>query len=112
MNRFFQSRSAYLGVGLVLGLVIGLNVEGIWPSMPLHAAATCAILAAVDLAYRAIHSLNLGDATASAAICNPFAKYHDVERLKSPSNRSSGDATCSARRELIEVRQYFNAPSS
>ena len=40
MNQFFKTRSGYLGIGLVIGLVVGLNLEGLWPSVPLHAAAT------------------------------------------------------------------------
>jgi hypothetical protein len=40
MNEFFKSRRAWAGAGVVVGLVIGLNIEGLWPTVPLHAAAT------------------------------------------------------------------------
>jgi hypothetical protein len=35
-----SSRLAWLVVGIAGGLVIGLNVAGIWPQIPLHAVAT------------------------------------------------------------------------
>jgi hypothetical protein len=35
-----QNRSVWLGTGLVLGLIVGLNAAGLWPSIPLHASAT------------------------------------------------------------------------
>jgi hypothetical protein len=40
MRSFFKSRPATAGVGIVIGLVVGLNIQGIWPSVPLHATAT------------------------------------------------------------------------
>src|SRR5476651_1820905 len=33
-------RLAGLAIGIVLGLIVGLNVSGIWPQVPLHAVAT------------------------------------------------------------------------
>ncbi|WP_425397348.1 hypothetical protein [Aeoliella sp.] len=33
-------RSGFLVMGLALGLVVGLNVQGLWPNAPLHASAT------------------------------------------------------------------------
>jgi hypothetical protein len=30
----------YLAIGLVAGVVIGLNLRGLWPNVPLHATAT------------------------------------------------------------------------
>lgn len=35
-----QSRYLWLTLGLAGGLLIGLNVAGVWPQMPLHAVAT------------------------------------------------------------------------
>jgi hypothetical protein len=35
-----QNRPVWLGAGLVLGLIVGLNAAGLWPSIPLHASAT------------------------------------------------------------------------
>ena len=40
MQALRHSRLTFLGVGLAIGLVIGLNLQGIWPSIPLHATAT------------------------------------------------------------------------
>lgn len=77
MNRFFRSRSAYLGVGLVSGLVIGLNVEGLWPSMPLHAAATHGIdkfaiaTGLVDNSVEALYFLDFLTGDMRAAVINP-----------------------------------------
>ncbi len=36
----FKSRQAWLVLGIVLGLVVGLNVAGIWPQIPVQATAT------------------------------------------------------------------------
>ena len=30
----------YLAIGLLLGLMVGLNIQGLWPNIPLHATAT------------------------------------------------------------------------
>ena len=35
-----NSKTAWLALGAVAGLVVGLNVAGIWPQVPLHAVAT------------------------------------------------------------------------
>lgn len=35
-----RSRGAFLVIGLSIGLVAGLNVQGLWPHVPLHASAT------------------------------------------------------------------------
>jgi hypothetical protein len=40
MNQWTKSRPAWLVAGAVLGLVAGLNLAGVWPSVPLHASAT------------------------------------------------------------------------
>ena len=40
MNSWTQSRPAWLAAGAVLGLIVGLNLAGVWPSVPLHATAT------------------------------------------------------------------------
>src|SRR3954454_19432386 len=77
MNRFFNSRSAYLGFGLVLGLVIGLNIEGFWPSMPLHASATHGIdkfaiaTGLVDSSVEALYFLDFLTGDMRAAVINP-----------------------------------------
>lgn len=40
LGRLAQGRSTFLAVGLVVGLVAGLNIQGLWPNVPLHASAT------------------------------------------------------------------------
>ena len=40
LGRLAQGRSTFLVVGLALGLLAGLNVQGLWPNIPLHASAT------------------------------------------------------------------------
>jgi hypothetical protein len=36
----FNSRQAWLVLGIVLGLIVGLNLAGIWPQIPVQATAT------------------------------------------------------------------------
>lgn len=77
MNRFIRSRSGYLGIGLVIGLIVGLNVEGIWPSVPLHAAATHGIdkfaiaTGLVDNTVEALYFLDFLTGDMKAAVLNP-----------------------------------------
>lgn len=40
MKRLNRNRLGFLVLGLALGLVVGLNVQGLWPNVPLHASAT------------------------------------------------------------------------
>ena len=40
MVRLQQSRVVFLGLGVILGIVLARNVEGLWPHVPLHATAT------------------------------------------------------------------------
>lgn len=40
IGRLAEARSTFLVIGLVAGLVVGLNIKGLWPNVPLHAAAT------------------------------------------------------------------------
>lgn len=35
-----KSRGSWLAVGLAVGFVVGLNVGGYWPQIPIHASAT------------------------------------------------------------------------
>src|SRR5215510_15197278 len=77
MNQFFNTRSGYLGIGLVIGLVIGLNLEGLWPSVPLHAAATHGIdkfaiaTGLVDNGVEALYFLDYLTGDMRAAVINP-----------------------------------------
>lgn len=40
IQQLAHSRGVFLALGLVAGLVVGLNVKGLWPNIPLHASAT------------------------------------------------------------------------
>src|SRR5438105_7261154 len=77
MKQHFGSRSAYLGFGLVVGLIIGLNLEGLWPSMPLHASATHGIdkfaiaTGLVDGSVEALYFLDFLTGDMRAAVINP-----------------------------------------
>ncbi|MFO0790383.1 MAG: hypothetical protein U0805_13090 [Pirellulales bacterium] len=77
MNSMFQSRAAYVGMGLVLGLIIGLNLEGLWPTAPLHASATHGIdkfaiaTGAVDQGVEALYFLDFLTGDMRAAVMNP-----------------------------------------
>jgi hypothetical protein len=77
MNQLFRSRAAYVGLGTVLGLVIGLNLEGLWPSVPLHASATHGIdkfaiaTGLVDSSVEALYFLDFLTGDMRAAVINP-----------------------------------------
>ena len=77
MNQFFKTRSGYLGIGLVVGLIIGLNLEGLWPTMPLHASATHGIdkfaiaTGLVDNSVEALYFLDFLTGDMRAAVINP-----------------------------------------
>jgi hypothetical protein len=77
MNELFRSRAAYVGIGTVLGLVIGLNLEGLWPTAPLHASATHGIdkfaiaTGQVDSGVEALYFLDFLTGDMRAAVINP-----------------------------------------
>src|SRR6185436_21109169 len=77
MSQLFRSRPAYVGLGLVLGLVIGLNLEGLWPSVPLHASGTHGIdkfaiaTGLVDNSVEALYFLDFLTGDMRAAVINP-----------------------------------------
>jgi hypothetical protein len=77
MNKLFQTRAAYVGLGLVLGLIIGLNLEGLWPTAPLHASATHGIdkfaiaTGLVDDGVEALYFLDFLTGDMRAAVINP-----------------------------------------
>jgi hypothetical protein len=77
MSQLFRSRWAYLGFGVVLGLILGLNLEGLWPSAPLHASATHGIdkfaiaTGTVDAGVEALYFLDFLTGDMRAAVINP-----------------------------------------
>lgn len=70
-------RLGYVLAGGVLGLIVGLNVAGVWPSVPLHATATQGLdkfaiaTGLVDESVEAIYFLDFLTADMSAAVINP-----------------------------------------
>ena len=77
MNQWTQSRPAWLVAGAVLGLVVGLNISGVWPSVPLHATATQGLdkfaiaTGLVDDSVEAIYFLDFLTGDLRAAVINP-----------------------------------------
>jgi hypothetical protein len=77
MNRFFKTRPAATGAGIVIGLVVGLNIQGLWPSMPLHASATHGLdkfaiaTGLVDDRVEALYFLDYLTGDLRAAVINP-----------------------------------------
>jgi hypothetical protein len=66
-----------MATGAVLGLVIGLNIQGIWPTMPLHASATHGLdkfaiaTGVVDAGVEALYFLDYLTGDLRAAVINP-----------------------------------------
>lgn len=77
MREFHKTRPACLGWGIVLGLIVGLNVQGIWPSIPLHASATHGLekfaiaTGLVDSSVEALYFLDYLTGDLRAAVINP-----------------------------------------
>lgn len=77
MNSWKQSRPAWLVAGALLGLVVGLNVAGVWPSVPLHATATQGLdkfaiaTGLVDESVEALYFLDFLTGDLRAAVVNP-----------------------------------------
>ncbi|MCI0493125.1 MAG: hypothetical protein L0Z07_09325 [Planctomycetes bacterium] len=77
MTRWNKSRPAMLGTGIVVGLILGLNIQGIWPSVPLHASATHGLdkfaiaTGLVDNEVEALYFLDFLTGDLRAAVINP-----------------------------------------
>ena len=77
MNDWHQSRFTYLFVGISVGLVIGLNLHGVWPEVPLHASATqghenfAIATGLVDDTVEAVYFLDFLTGDLKAAVLNP-----------------------------------------
>lgn len=77
MNSWTSSRPAWLFAGVLLGLVVGLNVAGRWPSVPLHATATQGLdkfaiaTGLVDQSVEALYFLDFLTGELRAAVINP-----------------------------------------
>jgi hypothetical protein len=77
MNRLIKTRPASLATGAAIGLIIGLNIQGIWPSVPLHASATHGLdkfaiaTGVVDAGVEALYFLDYLTGDLRAAVINP-----------------------------------------
>lgn len=77
MIRLIRTRPASLATGIVLGLIIGLNIQGIWPSVPLHASATHGLekfaiaTGTVDAGIEALYFLDYLTGDLRAAVISP-----------------------------------------
>jgi hypothetical protein len=77
MSSFFKTRAAFAGFGIAVGLIVGLNIQGIWPSVPLHASATHGIdkfaiaTGLVDERVEALYFLDFLTGDMRAAVVNP-----------------------------------------
>jgi hypothetical protein len=77
MTRFIKSQPAVLAAGIVIGLVVGLNYRGAWPSVPLHATATHGLdkfaiaTGPVDNGVEALYFLDYLTGDLRAAVINP-----------------------------------------
>ena len=71
------SRMATLAVGLFIGLILGLNIQGLWPNVPLHATATEGLdkfaiaTGAVKSGVEALYFLDYLTGDLKAAVINP-----------------------------------------
>jgi hypothetical protein len=70
------NRAAYLISGVVIGLILGLNIQGLWPNIPLHATATHGIdkfaiaTGLVDESVEALYFLDFLTGDLRAAVIN------------------------------------------
>jgi hypothetical protein len=77
MNSVNHDRLSGFAAGALLGLVIGLNLAGLWPSIPLHASATHGLdkfaiaTGFVDQAVEALYFLDFLTGDLRAAVINP-----------------------------------------
>jgi hypothetical protein len=77
MSAWINNRPAWLTAGVILGLVVGLNIQGLWPSVPLHATATHGLdkfaiaTGLVDDGVEALYFLDYLTGDMRAAVLNP-----------------------------------------
>jgi hypothetical protein len=77
MGKSIQVRPAWLAAGIAVGLIVGLNIQGLWPNVPLHATATHGIdkfaiaTGLVDEGVEALYFLDFLTGDLRAAVINP-----------------------------------------
>jgi hypothetical protein len=96
-----NSKVAWLALGVAAGLIVGLNVAGIWPQVPLHAVAThgqdtfAICTAPMDDEVEAVFILDdvTGDLKAAALNMqmrrfNTFFEYNVIRDLPAPNTKN------------------------
>ena len=81
MRPWTQSRLTWIVAGIVVGLVIGLNIQGLWPNIPLHATATHGLdkfAIATGLVDDSVEAL--AGFGANVPLFEPLLVRHDVRR--------------------------------
>ena len=91
MHSYLRHPAVVLTLGLVVGLIVGLNVKGLWPSVPLHAVATqgqenfAIATGYVDEQVEAIYFLDFLTGDMKAAVLQPrlgkFTSYFSYNIL-------------------------------
>jgi hypothetical protein len=77
MRAWINNGPMCLVAGIVIGLVVGLNMAGLWPSIPLHATATHGLdkfaicTGLVDDSVEALYFLDFLTGDMRAAVINP-----------------------------------------
>jgi hypothetical protein len=77
MIHWIKGRPAHLLLGIMLGLIVGLNVQGLWPNVPLHATATQGLdrfaiaTGLVDDGVEALYFLDFLTGDLRASVINP-----------------------------------------
>ena len=77
MRAWISNGPACLVAGIVIGLVVGLNMAGLWPNIPLHATATHGLdkfaiaTGLVDDSVEALYFLDFLTGDMRAAVINP-----------------------------------------
>lgn len=77
MNRWIHHGPTAWMAGAIVGFVVGLNVAGLWPSVPLHATATQGLdkfaiaTGLVDESVEALYFLDFLTGDLRAAVINP-----------------------------------------
>jgi hypothetical protein len=77
MRSWINNGAARFAAGIGVGLVVGLNLSGLWPSVPLHATATHGLdkfaiaTGLVDDSVEALYFLDFLTGDMRAAVINP-----------------------------------------
>ncbi len=114
-----DSRAAWLIGGALAGLIVGLNVSGIWPQIPLHAVAThgqenfAICTAPMDMDVEAVFVLDYVTGDLKAAVLNiqtrrfnTLYEYNVTQDLPAPNTKNPHYRIVSGE---INIRQVVTA---